>query len=86
MVLAINLEPAQRQAVQPLLAAMGIGFVPVESDWDWAQQHYGVTGTPATALIDRQQRIVFRPEVHDAATRIVLERQVETLLNRPTDR
>jgi AhpC/TSA family len=85
-VLAINLEPTQRQAVLPLLAAMRIGFVPLESDWAWADEHYGVKGTPAAFLLDRQQRIVFRPEVHDAATRAVLDRQVEALLNRPQDR
>jgi hypothetical protein len=81
-VLAINLEPTQRQAVLPLLAAMGIGFVPLESDWAWAEQHYSVAGTPATALIDHEGRIVFRPEVHDTATQRLLERQVEALLDR----
>jgi len=85
-VLAINLEPAQRQQVRPLLAAMGIGFEPLESDWAWAEKAYGVTGTPETALIDQQGRIMFKPAVHDAATRIVLERQVEALLNRPAER
>ena len=82
-VLAINLEPAQRPQVLPLLAAMGIGFEPLESDWTWAEKAYGVDGTPATALIDPQGRIMFKPTVHDTATRIVLERQVEALLNRP---
>jgi len=81
-VLAINLEPAQRQSVLPLLAAMRVGFVPLESDWDWAAKHYDVQGTPSTALIDPQGRIFFRPEVHDTASRIVLERQVEALLDR----
>jgi hypothetical protein len=81
-VLAINLEPAQRQSVLPLLAAMRIGFVPLESDWAWAEQQYGVQGTPEAALIDRHGRIVFKPQVHNAATRAVLERQVEALLNR----
>ena len=33
-------------------------------------------------LIDQQGRIMFKPSVHDADTRIVLERQVEALLNR----
>ena len=80
--LAINLEPAQRQSVLPLLTAMDIRFVPVESDWTWAEQHYAVTGTPETALIDAQGRIMFRPQVHDTETRILLERQVEALLNR----
>jgi hypothetical protein len=83
-VLSINLEPAQRQSALPLLAAMRVGFVPLESDWDWAEKHYGVDGTPATALIDAQGRIVFRPEVHDTRSRILLERQVEALLERAT--
>ena len=81
-VLAINCEPAQRQSVLPLLEAMGITFVPVESDWTWAEQQYGVTGTPEAVLIDQHGRIMFKPSVHDADTQIGLERQVEALLNR----
>jgi hypothetical protein len=65
-----------------LLAAMRVGFMPLESDWGWAEKHYQVQGTPATALIDQQGRIMFRPEVHDDASRVVLEREVEALLGR----
>lgn len=82
-VLAINLEPAQRQSVLPLLSAMRVGFVPLESDWEWAAKNYDVQGTPSNALIDRQGRIVFTPYVHDDASRMVLEREVEALLDRP---
>jgi len=85
-VLAINLEPTQRQGVLPLLAAMGVGFVPLESEWEWAEKHYDVQGTPSNALIDAQGRIVFRPEVHDTASRVLLERQVEALLDRTLSR
>jgi hypothetical protein len=81
-VLSVNLEPTQRQAALPLLAAMRVGFVPLESDWAWAETHYGVQGTPSNALIDGTGRIVFKPDVHDTASRIVLERQVEELLAR----
>ncbi len=80
--LAVNLEPTQRPQVQPLLAAMGIGFTPLESEWAWAQKAYGVEGTPASFLIDAEGRIMFRPEVHDTASERVLERQVEALLDR----
>jgi hypothetical protein len=81
-VLAINLEPTQRQQVLPLLKAMGIGFTPLESEWAWAQKEYGINGTPAAILVDSQGRIMFKPEVSDAATERLLERQVEALLNR----
>ena len=81
-VLAINCEPAQRKSVLPLREAMGITFVPVESDWAWAEQQYGVTGTPEALLIDQLGRIMFKPSVHDADTRLGLERQIEALLNR----
>jgi hypothetical protein len=81
-VLAINCEPAQRKSVLPLLDAMGVTFVPVESDWAWAEQQFGVTGTPEALLIDQRGRIMFKPSVHDADTRIVLERQIEALLDR----
>ena len=85
-VLAINVEPAQRSSVLPLLAATGIRFVPLESDWTWSEKAYGVDGTPELALVDQQGRIMFHPSVHDTATRITLERQIEALLNRSTDR
>ena len=81
-VLAINLEPAQRQQVLPLLKATGITFTPLESDWAWAEKEYGVDGTPAAMLIDPQGRIMFRPSVHDAETRMILERQIDALLAR----
>ena len=84
--LAINVEPAQREQVLPLLAAMRVGFVPLESDWGWAEKNYEVQGTPATALIDADGRIMFRPEVHDTASQRVLERQVEALLDRAARR
>ena len=61
---------------------MGITFVPLESDWPWADQKYGVQGTPEALLLDQQGRIMFKPAVHDAETRAMLERQVEALLNR----
>ena len=66
----------------PLLTAMGIRFMPLESDWPWADQNYGVQGTPEALLLDQQGRIMFKPAVHDAETRAMLERQVEALLNR----
>jgi hypothetical protein len=81
-VVAINCEPSQRRSVLPLLQAMGIRFVPVESDWEWAEREYDVTGTPELLLLDQQGRIMFKPSVHDADTRIGLERQVEALLER----
>ena len=80
--MAINLEPAQRAQVAPLLAAMRIGFVPVESDWEWAEKQYQVNGTPDAALVDQQGRIMFKPAVHDDASQLVLEREVEALLGR----
>ena len=56
--------------------------MPLESDWPWAEQNYGVQGTPEALLLDQQGRIMFKPVVHDAETRAMLERQVEALLNR----
>jgi hypothetical protein len=61
---------------------MGITFTPLESDWPWAEQTYGVQGTPEALLLDQQGRIMFKPVVHDAETQAILERQVEALLNR----
>ena len=81
-VLAINVEPEQRNLVTKVMAALGTDFVPLQSNWTWAEQNYGVKATPDTALIDQQGRIMFKPHVHDAETRGVLAREVEALLNR----
>lgn len=81
-VLAINVEPDQRRLVVPVMSALGVGFVPLQSDWKWAEQNYGVNATPAAMLLDQQGRIMFKPHVHDAETREVLAREVEALLNR----
>ena len=81
-VLAINVEPEQRSLVVPVMTALGVGFLPLQSDWKWADEHYGVKATPETALVDQQGRIMFKPHVHDAETRGVLAREVEALLNR----
>jgi cytochrome oxidase Cu insertion factor (SCO1/SenC/PrrC family) len=81
-VLAINVEPEQRSLVGNVMTALGVEFVPLQSDWTWAEQNYGVKGTPETALVDQQGRIIFKPHVHDAETRAVLAREVEALLNR----
>ena len=80
--LAINVEPEQRGLVGQVMTALGVGFVPLQSDWQWAEQNYGVKATPETALVDQQGRIMFTPHVHDAETRAVLAREVEALLNR----
>jgi hypothetical protein len=81
-VVAISVEPGQRESVLPVMTALGVRFVPVQSDWTWAEKNYGVKSTPETALIDQQGRIMFKPHVHDADTRSVLEREVEALLTR----
>jgi hypothetical protein len=81
-VLAINVEPEQRRLVAPVMTALGVGFVSLQGDWKWAEQNYGVKGTPDAALVDQQGRIMFKPHVHDAETRGVLAREVEALLNR----
>jgi hypothetical protein len=85
-VLAINVEPAQNALVLPVMKALGVTFVPLESDWKWAEQHYGVQATPEARLLDEQGRIMFKPAVHDAATQAVFERQVEALLDRQSSR
>ena len=81
-VLAISVEPDQRHLVAPVMAALGVTFVPLQSDWQWAEANYGVKSTPETALIDQDGRIMFRPHVHDAETRGILAREVEALLAR----
>ena len=81
--IAINVEPKQKDAVARIMTALGVHFLPVESDWTWAEKNFGVQGTPAAFLLDEKGRIMFRPSVHDAATRALLERELDALLTRP---
>jgi len=50
------------------LTALGVGFCPCRAIGS-GEQNYGVKGTPETALVDQQGRIMFKPHVHDAETR-----------------
>ena len=85
-VLSINVEPEQRALAIPVMAALGVRFTPVNGDWKWAEDNYGVKGTPDTALVDQQGRIMFKPHVHDAETEAMLEGEIEALLSRPQTR
>ena len=85
-VLAINVEPGQNALVLPVMKGLGVTFVPLESDWKWAEQQCGVQATPDARLLDEQGRIMFKSAVHDAASEAVFASQVEALLNRPKSR
>jgi thiol-disulfide isomerase/thioredoxin/cytochrome c-type biogenesis protein CcmH/NrfG len=53
VVLAINTMPKEDEKVVPLLTERKFSFVPLKMPKEgWAQENYGVTGTPANFLLD----------------------------------
>ena len=83
VILALNVVEDQNAFVLPLFDTKGYQFIPLKSSWKWAEENFGVKGTPANFLIDDRGRIMFKPEpAHDVRNREALAQQVEALLQR----
>lgn len=83
VILAINVEPPEDDMVLPFLKSNRYGFIPLKSNWDWAEKNYGVRGAPTNFLIDREGRVVFKLGViRSAEAHRTFELQIEALLER----
>lgn len=82
-VLALNTHPNEADKVKPFLESNRYDFLAVETPGeDWSKEVYGVVGTPANFLLDREGRVVARPRLHDAETEQRLTLLIEALLER----
>jgi hypothetical protein len=61
---------------------MGITFVPLEATGRGPSRTTACRARPNRCFSINRGGIMFKPAVHDAETRVMLERQVEALLNR----
>ncbi|MGI8468369.1 MAG: redoxin family protein [Pyrinomonadaceae bacterium] len=87
VVLAINIHPQEDDRVLPILTERKYGFVPLKMPVEkWAQQNYGVTGTPDNFLIDAEGRLLFKPHIFDRTTQRTFMTEVEMLLARRRQR
>lgn len=67
-VITVAMQSGDAAAVRAFLAREGLGF-PVINDPDGAlARRWGVTGVPASFIIDRQNRIVFRERGYTTET------------------
>lgn len=83
VVLAINTMPKEDEKVVPLLTERKFSFVPLKMPKDaWAQENYGVTGTPANFLLDAEGRVIFKPHIYDVSTQRNFMSEVELLLSK----
>lgn len=80
--LAPNGIAKQDDYVLPFMAGTKYSFTPLKGGDSPAA--YGVRGYPSNFLIDRDGRIIFTNfRAHDAASELVLQRMIESLLARP---
>jgi peroxiredoxin len=70
------------EGAKKYLAEKGITFRTLRSDWKTAGQLYGVNGTPANFIIDRQGRVLFTHHGYRGPESVeLMGYQVEALLD-----
>ena len=60
-VLAINVEPEQRSLVGKVMTALGVGFVPLQSDWQWAEHSFIANGKDMAECAEQYDLCVNAP-------------------------
>ncbi len=83
--LGINGIPKQDDYVLPFMAGTKYSFTPLRgTEAVTGPEGYAVRGYPANFLIDRDGRVVYRDfRAHDEESNLVLQRMIESLLDRP---
>ena len=86
--LGINGIPKQDDYVLPFMAGTKYSFTPLRgTEAVTGPEGYAVRGYPANFLIDREGRVVYRDfRAHDEESNLVLQRMIESLLDRPASR
>lgn len=80
-ILTINIYPAEDGKVLPTLNARGVTFVPLRMpDDEFAAREYRVGGAPSNFLLDGDGRVAGKPLLHDEASAVAFEAQVDSLL------
>ncbi|MGH9456404.1 MAG: redoxin domain-containing protein [Thermoanaerobaculia bacterium] len=82
-VLALNTHPKEADKVKSFLANNGYDFRALQTPTEeWSEETYGVRGTPANFLLDREGRVVAQPRLYNAETEQRLTLLIEALLER----
>ncbi len=86
IVLALNTHPQEADKVKPFMEGNHYGFHALQTPTErWAEENYGVIGTPSNFLINGNGVIVDRPSVYNEATRLRLIAEISSLLAKKSE-
>jgi tetratricopeptide (TPR) repeat protein len=78
--LAANVHPAEAAEVAPFMENTGYPFRALQTDWEWAEEKYGVRGAPTNFIIDPEGRIIHDPGIiNSARSQAEFERWLQSL-------
>lgn len=81
VLLAVNIEPTEDQAVLPLFKNLKVNFIPLQSPRaGWSDTTYEVSSAPINMLVDKEGRLVLKPELDTSYQQELLERSIAELL------
>ena len=82
-ILAINIVPKEDGQVLQTVKDKKVTFITLKmSDDEFASREYRVAGAPSNFLLDRDGRLIYRPQIHDRETARTFELEIEMLLKR----
>jgi thiol-disulfide isomerase/thioredoxin len=81
VLLAVNIEPTEDDAVIPLFKNLGANFIPLKSPVaGWADTAFDVQSAPVNMLVDKEGRLVLKPELDSSYQQKLLEKSIQELL------
>jgi thiol-disulfide isomerase/thioredoxin/Tfp pilus assembly protein PilF len=81
VLLAVNIEPTEDDAVLPLFKNLKVNFIPLKSPVaGWADTVFDVHAAPVNMLVDKEGRLVLKPELDSSYQQELLERSIPELL------
>lgn len=83
VLLAVNIETTEDEAVIPLFRNLKVNFIPLKSPTaGWADTTFDVHAAPVNMLVDKEGRLVLKPELDTTYQKDQLDRAIPELCNR----
>ena len=80
VLLAVNIETTEDEAVLPLFKNLKVDFIPLKSPIaGWADTTFDVHAAPVNMLVDKEGRLVLKPELDSTYQQKLLERAIPEL-------
>lgn len=81
VLLAVNIETTEDDAVLPLFKNLKVNFIPLKSPVaGWADTAFDVQAAPVNMLVDKEGRLVLKPELDSSYQQRLLEKSIAELL------